>query len=94
MAAVILLPIGALLIPLLWLVGAAMLWLSHVWTLPEKLLGTVLTALGVLWAPVLFVFFSGNDICTTRLNASGEEAASGRGPPTPWCPRPGQLGGT
>ena len=48
-----------------------MLWISRVWTIPEKLLGTVLTALGVLWAPVLFVFFAGHDICTTRLNSSG-----------------------
>jgi uncharacterized membrane protein len=49
MAAVILLPIGGLIIPVLgWFIGVILLWSSRVWTTGEKLAGTLLFPGGLL----------------------------------------------
>jgi hypothetical protein len=48
-AAVILLPIGGLIIPVLgWFIGVILLWSSRVWTTEEKLAGTLLFPGGLL----------------------------------------------
>jgi uncharacterized membrane protein len=48
-AAVILLPIGSLIIPVLgWFIGVILLWSSRVWTTGEKLAGTLLFPGGLL----------------------------------------------
>ena len=55
-AAVILLPIGAIAIPLVgWFIGVALLWRSPVWTTREKLVGTLVIP-GGLGAPLALAF--------------------------------------
>lgn len=55
--ALILLPIGGLLVPLLgWVVGVILLWSSRLWTTGQKLAGTLLFPGGLLLPFYLFLF--------------------------------------
>lgn len=56
-AALLLLPFGALLFSLGWIVGVALLWSSAGWTSKEKLAGTLLPPGGLAF-PLLLMFFS------------------------------------
>jgi hypothetical protein len=54
--ALVLLPIGGLLVPLLgWLAGVALLWSSKVWSDRDKLLGTLIVPGGLLLPAYLMV---------------------------------------
>jgi hypothetical protein len=56
-AAVILLPIGGLIVPFLgWVVGVIFLWMSSVWTTKEKLIGTFIVPGGLLLPFALAAF--------------------------------------
>jgi hypothetical protein len=63
-AAVILLPIGGVVIPVLgWVAGVILLWTSRVWTTREKLAGTLLFPGGLLLPVLLFSGAIGMRVC-------------------------------
>jgi hypothetical protein len=65
-AAVILLPIGGLLIPVVgWFIGVILLWSSRVWTTGEKLAGTLL--------------FPGGSCCRRRWGSARSAVRPARG---------------
>jgi len=53
-AAVILLPLGGLLVIVGWMIGLVFLWASPMWTLRDKLIGTLLPPGGLL-APMILI---------------------------------------
>jgi hypothetical protein len=64
-AAVILLPIGGLIIPVVgWIVGVILLWSSRVWTTGEKLAGTLLFPGGLLLPAALGFGAVGGQTCS------------------------------
>ena len=79
--AVVLLPIGGLVIPLLgWFVGLALLWASRVWTTKDKLIGTFLFPFGLALAYLLLNLPVRT--CTTTTGEGGvvDTCASGSSP--------------
>src|SRR6266699_1576158 len=50
--AIVLLPVGGFLGGIGWLIGVVMLWLSNIWTIRDKLIGTLIVP-GGLALPVL-----------------------------------------
>lgn len=70
-AALILLPIGGLVVPLLgWVVGVVLLWVSDVWSRREKLIGTFVVPGGLALPVYLFLFsaqfaVSGGESCVS-----------------------------
>jgi hypothetical protein len=69
---VVLLPLGALLIPVLgWVVAVMLLWASRVWTTREKLIGTFLPP-GGLSAIVLALFVVGSGGSCTSSGGAGQ----------------------
>jgi uncharacterized membrane protein len=59
-AALILLPFGGLVVPLVgWLIGVLLLWMSNARSSRDKVIGTLLLPGGV-FGPVLFVFLASN----------------------------------
>jgi hypothetical protein len=74
-AALILLPIGGVVLPVLgWLVGVTLLWISDAWTTRDKLIGTLVVPGGLLLPLVLGLLGSGSGSCI--------EISSGGGPTT------------
>jgi plasmid stabilization system protein ParE len=74
-AALILLPIGGVVLPVLgWLVGVTLLWISDTWTTRDKLIGTLVVPGGLLLPLALGVLGSGSGSCI--------EISSGGGPTT------------
>lgn len=71
-AAIVLLLIGGLLIPALgWLVGVVLLWISRVWSMREKVIGTLIVPGGLALPVYLFVFAPiGISVCTSQPNNS------------------------
>jgi uncharacterized membrane protein len=66
--AVILLPIGGLVVPVLgWVVGVILLWSSQLWTTREKLAGTLLFPGGLL-IPFYLLFFPVQTCTITSLD--------------------------
>jgi uncharacterized membrane protein len=66
--AVVLLPVGGVVIPVLgWVVGAALLWASRIWTLRDKLVGTLLVPGGLLGAVALFIAAWPVMTCTSKV---------------------------
>jgi uncharacterized membrane protein len=64
-AAVILLPIGGVILPLFgWVIGLIFLWISSVWTTKEKILGTLIVPGGLLPALYLTLIPTGFRTCT------------------------------
>ena len=64
-AAVILLPIGGLIIPVVgWFIGVILLWSSRVWTTGEKLAGTLLFPGGLLLPAALGFGAVGGQTCS------------------------------
>jgi len=66
--ALILIPIGGLVIPLIgWIVGVALLWASKVWTTRDKWIGTLVVPGGL--APALFLTLHGTyiEICRSKI---------------------------
>jgi hypothetical protein len=74
-AALILLPIGGVVLPVLgWLVGVTLLWISDAWTTRDKLIGTLVLPGGLLVPLGFGVLASGSGACV--------EISSGGGPTT------------
>lgn len=65
-AALILLLIGGLIVPLVgWVVGAVLLWVSRVWTVRDKVIGTLIVP-GGLALPMFLIFFAiGPSVCVS-----------------------------
>lgn len=58
-AALILLPIGAFVLPLIgWIIGVVLLWVSSVWTTRDKVIGTLVVPGGLAF-PFYFMLFAG-----------------------------------
>jgi hypothetical protein len=73
--ALILLPIGGVVLPVLgWIVGVMLLWISDAWTTRDKLLGTLIVPGGLLLPLGLLLLGSGAEACI--------EISSGGGPTT------------
>ena len=63
-AALILLPIGGVVLPVLgWLVGVTLLWISDAWTTRDKLIGTLIVPGGLLLPLALGLLGSGSGSC-------------------------------
>jgi uncharacterized membrane protein len=70
-AAVILLPIGGVVIPLLgWIAGLILLWSSPVWTTRDKYIGSLIIP-GGLMLPVWF-FLGGSEVCSEFTDGQGQ----------------------
>ena len=82
--ALVLLLIGGIVVPFVgWIVGVVLLWASSVWTLRDKLVGTILVPGGLLpavylmvapvWVPseACQVFADGTTVCTSSPTAVG-----------------------
>lgn len=74
-AAIILILIGGIVIPLLgWLVGVLLLWTSQAWTVRDKLIGTLLPPGGYAFALLFFGFSFGTSSsgggsgCVTQIS--------------------------
>jgi hypothetical protein len=68
-AALILLPIGGVILPVLgWVVGVVLLWVSDAWTTRDKLVGTLLFPGGLLLPLGLGVMAEGAGSCGSIVN--------------------------
>ena len=71
-AAVVLLPIGGLVVPFIgWVVGVILLWASTAWTFRDKLIGTLLVPGGLLLPAYLLLTASSSDVCTNGSARAG-----------------------
>jgi uncharacterized membrane protein len=78
-AAVILLPIGGVLIPLFgWIAGLILLWSSPVWTSRDKWIGSLIIP-GGLMLPVWF-FLTPTQVCSTTTGSNGAVTSTCGGP--------------
>jgi len=79
-AAVILLPIGGVILPFFgWVIGLIFLWMSSVWTTKEKILGTLIVPGGLLPALYLTLMPTGFRTCT-RYTVDGATVRECSGP--------------
>src|SRR6266545_2058393 len=87
-AAVILLPIGGLVLPVIgWIVGVVLLWISDVWSIRDKLIGTLVVPGGLLLPLGMMVMAVGPAVSTSCVVfPGGVSGACGS--------RPAPLGGT
>lgn len=76
--ALILLPIGGIVVPVLgWFVGVALLWSSQRWSVREKLLGTLVVPGGLALPMALALFPAWTESCvTTPVPASSDSPTS------------------
>ena len=68
--ALVLLPIGGVIVPFIgWIVGAVLLWWSAIWTIRDKLIGTLVLPGGLLFAFSFGFFLSSENgtSCTSRF---------------------------
>jgi uncharacterized membrane protein len=79
-AAVILLPIGGVILPFFgWVIGLIFLWMSSVWTTKEKILGTLIVPGGLL--PALYLTLVPTSIRTcTQYTVDGATVSECSGP--------------
>jgi hypothetical protein len=77
-AALVLLPIGGILVPVLgWFVGVALLWSSPRWSVRDKLLGTLVVPGGLALPLALGLFATSTQSCvTTPVPASSDTPTS------------------
>jgi hypothetical protein len=71
--------VGGVIVPVIGcLVGAYLLWTSRVWSLREKLLGTLVLPGGWIWVPVVLVAGSSVQTCegTSTVNRCTGSATS------------------
>lgn len=67
-AAVVLLPIGGIVLPFLgWVIGVVLLWASSAWNLRDKLIGTFLLPGGLLLPGFLMVAVGTSGSCAVRV---------------------------
>ncbi len=79
-AALVLLPIGGLIIPVLgWFVGVALLWTSQRWSVRDKLLGTLVVPGGLALPLALGLFTTSTASCVTSPVPASSDT------PTPVC---------
>ncbi|MBA3431094.1 MAG: EAL domain-containing protein [Actinobacteria bacterium] len=72
-AALILLPVGGLIVPVLgWIVAVILLWSSRAWDTREKLIGTFFVPGGLLGALLLMALSASTRSCTVTGNSAGE----------------------
>jgi hypothetical protein len=68
-AALILLPIGGIVVPVVgWFVGAALLWVSDAWSTKDKLVGTLLFPGGLLVPAALLLLSTESSGCGTVVD--------------------------
>lgn len=81
-AAVILLLVGAFIVPVIgWVIGVVLLWVSKAWTVPEKLLGTFVVPGGLGLFFVLAFLPIGMETCYASVSGDGPvEVCSGGSP--------------
>jgi hypothetical protein len=79
--ALILLPIGGVLIPVLgWFIGLVLLWVSDVWSIRDKLIGTFVLPGGLL-VPLGLGFVAGSgEACVETPGGPVENCSGGTGP--------------
>jgi hypothetical protein len=71
-AAVVLLPIGGVVVPFVgWVVGVILLWASRAWTVRDKLIGTFLLPGGLLFPAYLLLSVGSTESCTTIPRPAG-----------------------
>jgi uncharacterized membrane protein len=76
-AALVLLPLGGLVIPVLgWVIGLILLWSSNAWTTREKLLGTLVVP-GGLVVPVALFFMAGASVRSCASLGDGSVTCTG-----------------
>jgi hypothetical protein len=72
-AALILLPIGGLIVPVVgWFIGVILLWSSRVWTTREKLAGTLLLPGGLLLPSGLGLGAVGGQSCSGVIQTADQ----------------------
>lgn len=71
-AAIVLLPIGGVVIPVLgWVAGVIALWVSDAWTVRDKLIGTLVIPGGLL-VPVYLMLATGSSTsCSSSFDSAG-----------------------
>jgi uncharacterized membrane protein len=78
--ALILLPIGGILLPVLgWIVGVILLWASQVWTTRDKLIGTLVLPGGLL-VPVGLGFIADSGGACVETSQGVDTCSGGTGP--------------
>lgn len=89
-AAVILLLVGAFVVPVIgWVVGVVLLWVSRAWTVPEKVLGTLVVPGGLAAFVVLALLPLGMQTCGVEIiGASGRTVTTCSGGIPPWVTIP------
>jgi uncharacterized membrane protein len=71
-AALVLLPIGGVVIPILgWVVGVVLLWASEAWTVRDKLIGTLIIPGGLLLPVYLGLAGTSSSSCSRAFDAAG-----------------------
>jgi uncharacterized membrane protein len=83
-AALILLPIGGVIVPILgWIAGVILLWVSSAWGTREKVIGTLVVPGGLAAAAFMMLFPFSMQSCVRESNGSGRvsvEVCSVAGP--------------
>jgi hypothetical protein len=81
---VFVLPLGGIVIPVLgWLVGVALLWASSVWTLREKVLGTLLVPGGLAAIPIIAIVAASSETSCGFGVGHAASVCTSNGPPLP-----------
>jgi hypothetical protein len=71
-AAVILLPIGGVVIPLFgWIAGLILLWSSPIWTTRDKYIGSLIIPGGLMLPLMYFLGSAGSEVCGTVSGPRG-----------------------
>ncbi|MEO8290085.1 MAG: DUF1700 domain-containing protein [Gaiellaceae bacterium] len=79
-AALVLLPIGGVLLPVLgWFIGVVLLWISDAWSTRDKLVGTLLLPGGLLLPLALGVFATGANGCEAPVGGDCPPDTTGAG---------------
>ena len=75
-AALILLPIGGVVVPVLgWIVGVVLLWVSDAWNTRDKVLGTLILPGGLLVPLGFLVLGSSDGACVEIMSGNGPTTA-------------------
>lgn len=81
--AILLLLIGGVVVPVFgWLIGAVLLWLSRIWSVRDKLVGTLLLPGGLFGAVAIFFVSGSTETCVSAVVPVGAEPAE---PPVVTC---------
>lgn len=84
-AALILLPVGGIVIPVVgWFVGVALLWSSDQWSARSKLIGTLVVPGGLALPLSLGMFAGFTEYCSTTTDTGWQPANSCTGGPPGW----------